>query len=57
VWGQTFDFTGVSFFQRGRTAANAVAREVLDLARIIASLDQIALTKKVAEQTIMASEG
>ena len=26
VWGQTIDFTGVSFFQRGRTAANAVAR-------------------------------
>lgn len=26
VWGQTIDFTGVSFFQRGRSAANAVAR-------------------------------
>jgi endonuclease G len=26
VWGQTIDFTGVSFLQRGRTAANAVAR-------------------------------
>lgn len=26
IWGQTIDFTGVSFFQRGRSAANAVAR-------------------------------
>ncbi len=26
IWGQTADFTGVSFFERGRRAANAVAR-------------------------------
>jgi endonuclease G, mitochondrial len=26
AWGQTIDFTGVSFFRRGRTAADAVGR-------------------------------
>ena len=26
IWGQTIDFVGVAFFERGRRAANAVAR-------------------------------
>ena len=48
VWGQTIDFTGVSFFERGRTASNSVARVAWNTGRARGSgfmvSDQLFLT-------------